>query len=38
MLPELGNRHFLTIGRAGRLVLADVTGAWFLVLFHRPAR
>ena len=31
MLPELGNRHFLTIGRQGVSSFADVTGAWFLV-------
>jgi precorrin-6A/cobalt-precorrin-6A reductase len=31
MLPELGNRHFLTIGRQGVSCFADVVGAWFLV-------
>jgi precorrin-6A/cobalt-precorrin-6A reductase len=31
MLPELGNRHFLTIGRQGVSSFADVAGAWFLV-------
>jgi precorrin-6A/cobalt-precorrin-6A reductase len=31
MLPDLGNRHFLTIGRQGVSSFADVTGAWFLV-------
>jgi precorrin-6A/cobalt-precorrin-6A reductase len=31
MLPELGNRHFLTIGRQGVSCFADVPGAWFLV-------
>ncbi|NMM23673.1 MAG: cobalt-precorrin-6A reductase [Phycicoccus sp.] len=31
MLPELGERHFLTIGRQGVASFADVTGAWFLV-------
>ena len=31
MLPELGNRHFLTIGRQGVSSFADVRGAWFLV-------
>lgn len=31
MLPELGNRHFLTIGRQGVSSFADVTGSWFLV-------
>ena len=28
---NLGNRHFLTIGRQGVSSFADVTGAWFLV-------
>jgi precorrin-6A/cobalt-precorrin-6A reductase len=31
MLPGLGNRHFLTIGRQGVSSFADVRGAWFLV-------
>jgi len=31
MLPELGQRNFLTIGRQGVSSFADVTGAWFLV-------
>jgi precorrin-6A/cobalt-precorrin-6A reductase len=31
MLPGLGNRHFLTIGRQGVSHFADVEGAWFLV-------
>jgi precorrin-6A/cobalt-precorrin-6A reductase len=31
MLPELGNRHFLTIGRQGVSSFADVPGSWFLV-------
>lgn len=31
MLPELGHRHFLTIGRQGVSCFADVAGAWFLV-------
>ena len=31
MLPELGTRHFLTIGRQGVSAFADVLGAWFLV-------
>ncbi|MDQ5841259.1 MAG: cobalt-precorrin-6A reductase [Chloroflexota bacterium] len=31
MLPELGRRHFLTIGRQGVSSFADVTDAWFLV-------
>jgi precorrin-6A/cobalt-precorrin-6A reductase len=31
MLPELGGRHFLTIGRQGVSSFADVSGAWFLV-------
>lgn len=31
MLPELGRRHFLTIGRQGVSSFADVTNAWFLV-------
>jgi precorrin-6A/cobalt-precorrin-6A reductase len=31
MLPELGHRHFLTIGRQGVSSFARVTGAWFLV-------
>ena len=31
MLPELGHRHFLTIGRQGVSSFADVPGAWFLV-------
>lgn len=31
MLPGLGVRHFLTIGRQGVASFADVTGAWFLV-------
>ena len=31
MLPELGRRHFLTIGRQGVSSFAYVTGAWFLV-------
>jgi precorrin-6A/cobalt-precorrin-6A reductase len=31
MLPGLGLRHFLTIGRQGVSTFADVTGAWFLV-------
>jgi precorrin-6A/cobalt-precorrin-6A reductase len=31
MLPELGHRHFLTIGRQGVSSFADVAGAWFLV-------
>lgn len=30
MLPELGRRHFLTVGRQGISSFADVTGAWFL--------
>jgi precorrin-6A/cobalt-precorrin-6A reductase len=31
MLPELGLRHFLTIGRQDVCSFADVAGAWFLV-------
>jgi len=31
MLPELGRRHFLTVGRQGVSSFADVTDAWFLV-------
>ena len=31
MLPELGLRHFLTIGRQGVSSFADVRDAWFLV-------
>ena len=31
MLPELGRRHFLTVGRRGVSSFADVSGAWFLV-------
>jgi precorrin-6A/cobalt-precorrin-6A reductase len=31
MLPELGRRHFLTIGRQGVSVFADAENAWFLV-------
>ena len=31
MLPQLGRRHFLTVGRQGVSPFADVTGAWFLV-------
>jgi precorrin-6A/cobalt-precorrin-6A reductase len=31
MLPELGLRHFLTIGRQDVSSFAEVTGAWFLV-------
>jgi precorrin-6A/cobalt-precorrin-6A reductase len=31
MLPELGRRHFLTIGRRGVSSFADVPDAWFLV-------
>ena len=31
MLPELGRRHFLTIGRQGVSSFADVVDAWFLV-------
>jgi precorrin-6A/cobalt-precorrin-6A reductase len=31
MLPELGRRHFLTIGRQGVSSFADVPDAWFLV-------
>jgi precorrin-6A/cobalt-precorrin-6A reductase len=31
MLPELGLRHFLTIGRQDVSWFADVAGAWFLV-------
>jgi precorrin-6A/cobalt-precorrin-6A reductase len=31
ILPELGLRHFLTIGRRGVSSFADVSGAWFLV-------
>jgi precorrin-6A/cobalt-precorrin-6A reductase len=31
ILPELGTRHFLTIGRQGVSSFTDVMGAWFLV-------
>lgn len=31
ILPELGRRHFLTVGRQGVSSFADVAGAWFLV-------
>ena len=31
MLPDLGHRHFLTIGRQGVSCFADVRDAWFLV-------
>jgi precorrin-6A/cobalt-precorrin-6A reductase len=31
MLPDLGRRHFLTIGRQGVSSFAGVTDAWFLV-------
>lgn len=31
MLPELGRRHFLTIGRQGVSWFAEVKDAWFLV-------
>ena len=31
MLPELGHRYFLTIGRQGVSSFAEVAGAWFLV-------
>ena len=31
MLPDLGRRHFLTVGRQGVSSFADVTDAWFLV-------
>jgi precorrin-6A/cobalt-precorrin-6A reductase len=31
MLPGLGRRHFLTIGRQGVSAFSDVAGAWFLV-------
>lgn len=31
MLPELGRRHFLTIGRQDVSSFADLTDAWFLV-------
>ena len=31
MLPDLGRRHFLTIGRQGVSCFADVRDAWFLV-------
>jgi precorrin-6A/cobalt-precorrin-6A reductase len=31
MLPELGRRHFLTIGRQGVAAFADVSDAWFLI-------
>jgi precorrin-6A/cobalt-precorrin-6A reductase len=31
MLPELGRRHFLTVGRRGVSWFADVRDAWFLV-------
>jgi Precorrin-6x reductase CbiJ/CobK/CobB/CobQ-like glutamine amidotransferase domain len=31
MLPELGRRHFLTVGRQGVPVFVDVPDAWFLV-------
>ena len=31
MLPELGRRHFLTIGRQGVSSFAEVKDAWFLV-------
>jgi precorrin-6A/cobalt-precorrin-6A reductase len=31
MLPELGRRHFLTIGRQHVSSFADVSEAWFLV-------
>jgi precorrin-6A/cobalt-precorrin-6A reductase len=30
-LPDLGRRHFLTVGRQGVSSFAEVTGAWFLV-------
>jgi precorrin-6A/cobalt-precorrin-6A reductase len=36
MLPELGRRHFLTIGRQGVSSFADVTDAWFLVRCVQP--
>jgi precorrin-6A/cobalt-precorrin-6A reductase len=31
MLPEIGRRHFLTIGRQGVSAFVDVPDAWFLV-------
>lgn len=31
MLPELGRRHFLTVGRQGVSTFAEVKDAWFLV-------
>ena len=31
MLPALGRRHFLTVGRQGVSSFAEVTDAWFLV-------
>ena len=31
MLPDLGRRHFLTIGRQGVSAFSDVGDAWFLV-------
>ena len=31
MLPPLGRRHFLTIGRQDVSSFADVTGSWFLI-------
>jgi precorrin-6A/cobalt-precorrin-6A reductase len=31
MLPELGRRHFLTVGRRGVSFFADVKDAWFLI-------
>lgn len=30
-LPELGHRHFLTVGRQGVSAFADVPDAWFLI-------
>lgn len=31
MLPDLGRRHFLTVGRQGVSAFSDVAEAWFLV-------
>jgi len=31
MLPDLGRRHFLTVGRQGVSAFSDVADAWFLV-------
>jgi len=36
MLPDLGRRHFLTIGRQGVSSFAEVRDAWFLVRAVEP--